>query len=186
MFRGYLLTALGVVLSSSATAQGNLESIRRELLREGVALYEAERASWVATDLLPTTGVASHFVTATLSYTVADSVRTLLVGGPTAASRVLAEFRFGRHHISPKGARRRGGRALSEHELRLLSFRRQAEHDAQPLLAGTVPAPGTSLNAVVLEWAGEVRVYVLTGTTLSGLTPLGGDLLLRYSPKAGC
>ena len=77
----YFLLAGLLALASPIAAQTNSKAASRAIMREGVALYQLERASWISTDLLR----ASHFpvqqITGTFSYVAGDSVRTLVEVG---------------------------------------------------------------------------------------------------------
>lgn len=164
----------------AALAQPSLETTRQNLLREGLALYTSERASWVATDLLQATRFNTQQIHSYFSYpTPGDSVRTVFVGGTAAAPQILAAYSFPAGNIRPASAHRSGARALTTREQQLLAIRAKSMKDVARIAGFEVPAT-TSLNPVLLEKGAETWVYVLTGATAAGTVPLGNDYLLRY------
>ena len=177
----YLLAGVLLALSlRAAQAQRSLEATRQNLLREGLALYTSERASWVATDLLQASNFETRQVRSYFSYaTPDDSVRTVFVGGTQAAPQVLLAYCFPIGNIQAASAHRSGARPLTEREKRLLSIRTKSMEDL-PRVAGFEIPKNASLNPVLLEKGTETWVYVLTGATTAGTVPLGNDYLLRY------
>lgn len=179
--RIYMLAgALLALPLRAALAQPSLETTRQNLLREGLALYTSERASWVATDLLQATRFNTRQISGYFSYaTPDDSVRTVFVGGTAAAPQVLAAYSFPTDNIRPASAHRSGTRALTAREQRLLAIRAKSMKDVARIAGFEVPE-NASLNPVLLEKGAETWVYVLTGATTAGMVPLGNDYLLRY------
>ncbi|QNH63821.1 hypothetical protein [Hymenobacter sediminicola] len=176
-----LASALLALPFRAALAQSSLEVTRQNLLREGMALYTSERASWVATDLLQATTFDTHQIRSYFSYsTPDDSVRTVFVGGPVAAPQVLSAYSFPTGNVRAASAHRSGARPLTEREKQLLAIRTKSMEDV-PRVAGFEIPKNASLNPVLLEKGTETWVYVLTGATTTGTVPLGNDYLLRYS-----
>ncbi|RYU81297.1 hypothetical protein [Hymenobacter persicinus] len=176
----YLLLLCLLAVAPAVSAQRNLTTASREILREGQALYHLERASWVSTDLLQASHFPTRQVMAYFSYTTLDSVRTLFVGGPADKPRVLAEYCFPMAAIAPSTGVRRGPRNLTSAERKLLSVRLKSMADLQRIPGVSLP-PNATFNAIVLPKGKQTWVYVLTATTQPGQFLVGNDYLLRYN-----
>ncbi|GAA3950279.1 hypothetical protein [Hymenobacter algoricola] len=174
-----LLAGLLLAAAPAAHAQLNLEAISQDILHEGLALYQSERASWVSTDLLQASGQPLSQVSGYISYTTGDSVRTLFVGGPAGAPRVVADYRYPHNSIRAAFVRRTGPRALQPREQHLLTIRQQSLADLQQVPGAELPADA-AFNAVILPKGSQFWVYILTAPIRPGVVLLGNDYLLRY------
>lgn len=166
---------------ASPAAQPPTEAI----LREGLALYQSERAAWAATDLMLAITVDRSQLGGYLTYFRGDSVCTIFwnkesagqVGTPLVASYIFPrqDVRVGTSRFQPLGA-------FSATEARLFSVR-QAALASLNANRPEFPVPAnTSLNLDLLDGPEGTRVYVLTGPQQGGLVPIGNDHLLTFDP----
>ncbi|MCA8830657.1 hypothetical protein [Hymenobacter pini] len=155
-----------------------LDRQQRDILQEGLALYESERASWVATDVLQARHEDLSQLGGYLSYTEGDSVRTIFFRRPgTEPVAVLYTFQFARTSIEPTTVRASGGRPFTAREQHLLTMRQAvyAELYSGKVLGTAYRFPAkTNPNVVVLD-QGEPRAYVITGPKEGRLLPIGND-----------
>ncbi|WP_220612577.1 hypothetical protein [Hymenobacter sp. HSC-4F20] len=178
---------LGLCGWQQASAQTpKAQAIEQEILKEGLALYESERASWVATDLLLARKPDMSQLGGYFSYADGDSVRTVFVKRSTAPNllTVAYSFSFHRSAIEPAAARQQGTRAGSAREQKLYALRETVE---QELVSGEVArAPyqfpeNTRPNIILLDQGPTPRAYVLVGPQEAGVLPIGNDFLLRFT-----
>jgi len=141
-----------LVVAPGAYAQNDLPATSQEIVREGVALYQLERAAWISTDLLQARGFPTPQVSGYFSYAAADSVRTLFVGGAGPTAQVLAEYRYPLRAIRPATARAAGPRPLLPRERALLAIRQQSLADLGHIPEAKLPERA-SFNAVLLSKA---------------------------------
>jgi hypothetical protein len=126
MKKYYAFTFLLVLGGLGASAQSaSVRAAEQEVLKEGLALYESEQASWVATDLLMAQKPDVSQFGGYLSYADGDSVRTIFVQRNEAAGplKVLHSFNFSRTSITPEAAHQPASRPASAREQRLFASR---------------------------------------------------------------
>lgn len=155
------------------------------ILAEGLRLYQSERSSWVATDLMLATTLDRSQLGGYLSYLDGDSVRTIFwpkgTAG-TAGAPLLASYAFLRQDVRVGTANYRPAGAFTPHQAHLFAIR-QAVKDELNTNKSTYTVPrNSSLNIALLEAKNEVRAYLLVGPTESGVVPIGNDFLLTFSP----
>ena len=155
----------------------------KAILAEGLKLYQSERASWVATDLMLATTTDRSQIGGYLTYFRGDSVcavfwakgstgdvGTPLIGGCVFPSQ---DVRLETSRFRPVGA-------FTPTEARLFSVR-QASLAALNADPNEFPVPAhTSLNLDLLDGPAGTRVYVLTGPQQVGIVPIGNDHLLTF------
>ena len=155
------------------------------ILAEGLKLYQSERASWVATDLMLATTIDRSQIGGYLTYFRDDSVCTVFwakgstggVGTPLVGGYVFPsqDVRLETSRFQPVGA-------FTATETRLFAVR-QAALTAIKAAPDEFPVPArTSLNLDLLDGPTGTRVYVLTGPKQGGAVPIGNDHLLTFDP----
>ena len=155
------------------------------ILAEGLKLYQSERASWVATDLMLATTIDRSEIGGYLTYFRGDSVCTVFwakgstgdAGTPLIGSYIFPsqEVRLETSHFRPVGA-------FTPTEARLFSVR-QAALTVLKADPNEFPVPASaSLNLDLLDGPAGTRVYVLTGPQQGGIVPIGNDHLLTFDP----
>jgi hypothetical protein len=183
----YLLLCSAALLpfSTRVSAQSRDEP-EEEIMREGQALYQSERASWVATDIFMASIADRSLLGGYLSYTAGDSVRTLffsrLNGKDSAEPQVLADFTFPKQDIRLETSRRGNNRATSPAEKRLFTLREQVirEMKSGKMLGEPYQVPAKcNLNIVLLTDA-TPRAYLITGPQENLVVPIGNDYLLSF------
>ncbi|KUG08774.1 hypothetical protein [Solirubrum puertoriconensis] len=180
---GGLLTVLAQL---SAEAQSRFAKQQEAILKEGLALYESERASWVATDLLITRQTDMATIGGYITYTDGDSIRTVFVAREAAEPLPVSHaFSFPRNsEITPTSGRLLAARPTTERERRLFAMRKQVfEELMQPKKGKEYTFPDkTQPNVVLLDDGPKPRAYVLIGPQEEGVLPIGNDLLMTFSP----
>lgn len=155
------------------------------ILAEGLRLYQSERSSWVATDLLLARGLDRNQVGGYFSYLRGDSVCTIFWAegsAGTPGAPLLGSYVFPRQDVRAETNRYRPGGAFAPAEARLFAIRQTvlATINANPK-EFSIPA-NTSLNIALLEApAGGTRAYLLMGAEQSGIIPIGNDHLLTFN-----
>jgi hypothetical protein len=182
--------ACALLLLPGVNVAQSRERVEQETLREGLALYQSERASWVATDIYLASVVDRSELSGYLSYAVGDSVRTVFFGhgapnSGTSAPPVLADFTFPQNDIQLETSRRGRNRSASAEEQRLFGLRQQVigELKTGKLLGEPYRVPAQcNLNVVVL--GGDApRAYLIAGPKESGVVPIGNDYLLAFNKQ---
>ncbi|RZL16159.1 MAG: hypothetical protein EOO62_02060 [Hymenobacter sp.] len=179
LFSTFLVAALSAG-STSATPP------TAAILADGLSLYQLERASWVATDLMLATTIDRAQIGGYLSYLDGDSVRTIFwahEAGGNVGSPLLASYAFPRRDVRVETANFRPAGTFNAHEAKLFTIRIAAKAELNAPEKGYVTPPNSSLNLAFLEDKNETRVYVLTGPEESGIVPIGNDYLFVFSPS---
>ncbi|UYZ59924.1 hypothetical protein [Hymenobacter latericus] len=185
LLHGCLLTVLA---QFSAEAQSRFAKQEEAVLKEGLALYQSERASWVATDLLVARQTDMSTLGGYITYADGDSVRTVFVARGAAAEPLAVShaFSFPRNfEITPSSGRICAARPTSERERRLFAIRKQVfEELVQPTKSKAYTFPDrTRPNVILLDDGPKPRAYVLVGPQEEGVLPIGNDLLMTFSAK---
>lgn len=188
-----ILTSLllfAAVLSASTVGAQSREKIDQttaQILQEGLALYQSERASWVGTDLLQASGADMSQMGGYVSYPIGtDSMRCVFFRkpAPNTALQVFYGYDFPRGTISMATSRVFASRDATATEQRLFAIwqRTKQEMISHEKLGIPYQRPdGTNLNVALLDKGSEVRAYVLTGPKTARLLPFGNDYLLTFS-----
>jgi hypothetical protein len=181
MYPYFFTSLLHLGLAAAPTAQPPTEAI----LQEGLALYQSERSSWVATDLMLATTIDRNQIGGYLTYFRGDSVCTIFWGREStgqAGTPLVGSYIFPRQDVQAATSRFQRLGAFSPVEARLFGIRGAAlatiNADHNEFL---VPA-NTSLNLDLLDGPEGTRVYVLTGPEQGGVVPIGNDHLLTFNP----
>jgi hypothetical protein len=179
----FLLALSGLRVSAQSS---NLRAAEQNILLEGLALYESEQASWIATDILKAQKPDMAGVVGYLTYAEQDSVSTVfLKQSPGAAALdVKYGFRFARTSILPATGRALSARPASAREEHLFALRMAVMDELQSnkVLKSPYSFPvNTRPNVVVLEDTQGARAYVLTGPQESGVAPIGNDFLMSFT-----
>jgi hypothetical protein len=182
-----LSSLLLLLTSASGLAQTNkLRALEQEILQEGLALYESERASWVATDLLMAQRPDMTGMVGYLSYADGDSLRTVFFHKQPDRESFTARysFSFPRTAIQPATGRQFAARPASAREQLLFTQRLQVMEELESGRVAGKPhlfPKNTRPNVVLLEQPAGTRAYVLVGPQEGGVLPIGNDLLMSFS-----
>ena len=178
----FLALTLGLGI---AAAPGWAAPPTAAILAEGLSLYQSERSSWVATDLLMASTIDPAQIGGYLSYFRGDSVCTIFWGaGATGAagSPLLASYTFPRQDVRVATGNRHSVGAFTPQEAQLFSIRQATMAVINSADGGFNLPANTSLNVALLADKNETRAYVLTGPRQNGIVPIGNDYLLTFSP----
>lgn len=178
--------AFAGLAAPTPSASPNANPPTEAILAEGLKLYQSERASWVASDLMLATTIDRSQIGGYLTYFRGDSVCTVFwakgSAGKVGASLVGSysfphqDVRLETSHFQPLGT-------FTATEARLFGIRQvaldkiNADHNEFPVPANTL------LNLDLLDGPDGTRVYVLTGPEQSGIVPIGNDHLLTFDTK---
>ncbi|RPD44583.1 hypothetical protein DNI29_20850 [Hymenobacter sediminis] len=178
---------LSICVGQQAAAQTpKQQALGQEIMREGLALYESERASWVASDLLLARKPDMSTLGGYFSYADGDSLRTVFVGRNTTPGplTVAYSFSFPRLAIEPATARQQGPRKASAREQKLYAMREAVEEELESGRVAHAPyqfPENTRPNIILLDQGPSTRAYVLVGPQEGGVLPIGNDFLLRFT-----
>ncbi|MCB2410889.1 hypothetical protein [Hymenobacter lucidus] len=180
--------ALGILLPHLPGApKPDLRAVEQEILQEGLTLYQSERASWVATDLLLAQKPDMSGMGGYLSYIEGDSVRTVFFQKPSQAGPLYARFifSFAKNTIEPQSGHLLAGRPATATEQKLYTVRQHVneelyEHKVQGSAYGF--PQNTRPNIALVERRGHLRAYVLTGPQEGRVLPIGNDFMMEIGP----
>lgn len=155
-------------------------------MREGLALYESERASWVATDLLLASKPDMSTLGGYFSYADGDSLRTVFVrrNATPGPLTVAYSFSFPRVAIEPAKARQQGLRKASAREQKLYALREAVEEELESgrVARAAYQFPENTRPNIILSDQGLTpRAYVLVGPQEGGVLPIGNDFLMQFT-----
>jgi hypothetical protein len=178
--------ALSVLVRLPLSAQtAALQRQQQLILAEGLALYESERTSWIATDLLMARQPDKNSLGGYVTYADGDSMRTVFFAQSPEKSTLTAQyvFSFPRTAILPTTGRLQRARPASVREQQLYALRRQVyEELTQPQVGGPYGfPPQTQPNIVLLDQGSAPQAYVLTGPQEAGVLPIGNDWLMTFT-----
>ncbi|AYA36225.1 hypothetical protein D3Y59_03585 [Hymenobacter oligotrophus] len=179
-FLGFM--ALSGLLAPAPVGPADAEAERQQVLREGLALYEVERASWVSDDVLRAQPSLPLPPVTFLSYPTPDSVRTVFIAVAGNQPTVVLQVSYAKGQLQASQARaRQTGRPLTEQEEKLFLVQQDVLKRRRKLTDNQSPA-GTTYNVAVLDQGTAVKAYLLLGATTTGVVPLGADFCLTYGP----
>lgn len=178
------LTAGAALLLHPALAQSRTDKVADEILRDGLALYQSERASWVATDVLMAQKPNMEQLLGYVSYADGDSVRTVFFGR-TAATEPLGvyyAFAFPKQQIAPTTIRQSHARHATTQEEQLFAALQtvRAELRTGARLGQPYGFPANTSPNIVLLPGQPLRAYILTGPR-EPVLPIGNDFLLTLN-----
>jgi|GEM_PF-3155507 len=189
--RGLLLAGLlSLAVAGRAQSRKALDKIQTDILQDGLALYQMERASWVGTDLLMADKPDMSQLKGYVSYIMGDSVRCVFFragSSEQAPPLVQYSYTFPRNRVNAAAVRTtttpRPVNAVEQRkwEQRLAVKDELATNQA---LGSPYRLPAkTALNIVLLDKSKTTYAYLLTGPQTSGLVPIGNDFLLTLDSK---
>ncbi|UYZ59921.1 hypothetical protein [Hymenobacter latericus] len=181
LFSGFMALA-GLLVPAHVGLPPDAEAARQQALRDGLALYEVERASWVSDDVLRAQPSLPLQPVTFLSYATPDSVRTVFIGVVANQPTVVLQVSYGKGQLQPSQARvQPTGRPLADNEEKLFLIQQDVLKRQRKLTGGQSPA-GTTYNVSVIEQGTTYKAYLLLGATTAGVVPLGADWCLTYGP----
>lgn len=179
MKRSLLIISTLVLSFTSLFAKKNLAEIAAEIATEGKILYKIDMASWLGTDILKEHYLGSmdslggyfSYVNEERSYCIFYSRYDF--------NKVVFEASFDSTYELNMAKYNYKRRAFNSKELELFTMRERA---AQLLKTDTIFKfyKNTTPNLIPLIYNGERKVYIITGTTLNNMVPLGNDYLLQF------
>ncbi len=152
-----------------------IRAINDSIVKEADLLYRYERAAWIGTDLAFAHERIRFEIQNYIVYQTDDTIRTVFTDSECRA--VMSILSIGPHsEICAVDTVRR---ALSEQENKLLDIKlRMLDKIAWGEIDIECPT-GYSLNHILIPDREGYRFYVLTGTFLQKVIPLGNDRLFR-------
>jgi len=177
-----LLILLPAFVFSALITVAQDYSINDSITEEGNRLYRSELTSWLGTDVfLQNFKGIEKIIGGYFSYEDRNRY-TCVFFGKGAEPQVIGTVTFDTTFNTQTAQAKEVTRAFTTLEKRYFDLRKtaliQVSNDTM-----FKNYENTRLNLVPLVSAGENRVYVLTGTSMSGVVLLGNDYLLRYSPS---
>lgn len=155
------------------------------ILQEGLALYQSERSSWVATDLMLATTTDRSQIGGYLTYFRGDSVCTVFWNKEStgqAGTPLVASYVFPRQDVRAETSRFQPLGTFSPTEARLFGIRQQALAVINANRSEFPVPADTSLNLDLLDGPAGTKVYVLTGPQQGNIVPIGNDHVLTFNP----
>ncbi len=171
----------GIALSSSAQ-EADLIKTADEITAEAKALYNSEWASWYGTDIFlekcaDKRGAQAGY----LSYDDGKGLVNIFYSKDETPV-VISTIAFGYDFDKGKYALDTTRRAFNKQEAELYTIRKAAIERMQTDTTFKWYKNST-LNPVPFIYKNETKAYVFTGTSISGILPLGNDYLIAFNKK---
>lgn len=161
---------------SEQELQQKLDSIKAE----ANLLFSHENASWQAGDLAGRNQKILENMGSYLTYQTKDTIKTVFFSKDQ--SKILAEYSFkSNQKKAVKESFRQ--RALNETENTLKNIRSTVITQlSDPKYEVTVPQ-GYSLNLIIIPFNENYKIYLIPGTSQTGIIPFGNDYLFVSDKK---
>ncbi|WP_353146637.1 hypothetical protein [Chryseobacterium sp.] len=155
---------------SDLELQQKLDSIKAE----GNLLFSYENASWISGDLISKNKKLKNNISDYLTYKTSDTVKTIFLN--ENRDLVLAEYSFKNNQKKPV-KEISNPRKLNENESNLKNIRSAVISQlSNPQYEVGVPQ-GYSLNLIIIPFNENYKIYLIPGTSQSGVIPFGNDYL---------
>lgn len=178
----FLFIFVSVIISaqdlkySDQEIQKKLDSIKAE----GNTLFSYEKASWQAGDLMAKNKKLNGNIGIYLTYKVSDTTKTVFLNKDQTS--ILAEYSF-KNNQTNTSKESLIQRELNETEKKLKNIRAAIIPQlSNPQYGITVPQ-GYNLNLVIIPFNENYKVYLIPGTSQSGIIPFGNDYLFISDSK---
>ncbi|KMQ64324.1 hypothetical protein ACM46_08515 [Chryseobacterium angstadtii] len=175
-----ITAVLFIILSFMISAQENKYSDKEfqqkldSIKTEGNLLYSHESASWNSGDLMAANQKLREIAQSYLTYKSNDTIKTIFLNKDE--SLVVAEYSFKDNQKKPVKENFQP-RKPNTTELNLNKIRSEVISQlSDPKYEVGVPE-GYSLNIIVLPFNENYKVYLIPGTSQSGVIPFGNDFL---------
>lgn len=169
-----------IIFSLSSVAQGKIEKMRDEVVREGKLLYESEMASWYGSDLL-LEKIDKNKFGGYVSHTNGENSKCVFLSNeknPKVIGTVTFDKTFDINAATVDLSERNPSKIESE----LYSLRTKSLAAIQK---DTIfkHYKNTNFNIVPIISDGSKKVYVMTGPTKNGVVIYGNDYLISFDRK---
>lgn len=172
-----LLLVIAVNLNGFAQNQKKIDKI----VKEGKMLYRYEMASWYGTDIFLSRYKDRNNIGGYFSYVVKDSTRCVFFSR-SEQPKIIGSITFGSKFIEEKASTIIKERDFTPHEQELYTIREEAlkEISRNDIF---VMYENTNFNIIPFIYEGKKKVYVLTGTTKTGVVFFGNDYLIIFNKQ---
>jgi hypothetical protein len=176
----FILLLVACCIPGKAQSSSEIKTAR-EILTESLYLYQLEKASWLASDLMvskyPKAKIEGY-----VSYRDNNHYTAIFYASADQNYTIVKSFRFDSTFNKTTVVISENERPATDREKKLIELRTKAALEilAPPQLFEMYDK--ISLNIEVLEMPdGSYKVYGLSGTTEPGYVPLGNDFMIEYS-----
>jgi len=172
------------LINTSVFAQNKLEKLKQEAFREGVLLYESEKASWHGTDIFMSKFTDKAKIGGYFSYN-ANGKPTCVFYSNDEVPKVLGSISFDKSFDVNKAVTNLTSRDFTKLEREYYQLR---ENSKLRIQSDTIFKyyENTRFNVVPLITKGAKKVYVLTASTKNKTVLIGNDYLLEFDSANKC
>lgn len=176
----FILLLIAIATSVNIHAQDDTEKITDAIVQEGKKLYRSEMASWYGTDLFMSQLKYRHEEGGGyFSYANGDSTTCIFYArGDSSAvvATIIFDSTFNVNTASINGAKR----PFTPTEYDLYTIRKAASAVIEEDTSLFKHYKNTQLNLIPFIDGDQKKVFVLTGTSKTGVVILGNDYLLTF------
>ncbi|UOK41711.1 MULTISPECIES: hypothetical protein [Flavobacterium] len=175
----HLTLTISLFLSINNFAQSKIEKLKENTLKEGLLLYQSEKASWHGTDLFLEQYKNESNVGGYVSYTDGDSPKCVFVS-KNDKTIVIGTISFDKSFDLSKAKIDLSERKVNSLEQDYLNLRTKT---IEALQTDTIFKyyENTSYNIVPLITGKEKKAYVLTASKENGKVIIGNDYLINFN-----
>lgn len=161
---------------SEKELQQKLDSIKTE----ADLLFSHENASWHAGDLANSNPKLIQNMGSYLTYQAKDTIKTVFLSKDQ--SKIIAEYSFRNNRIQPV-KEKFNQRSLNDTENTLTDIRSKVISQLSDPKYEVAITQGYSLNLIVIPFNENYKIYLIPGTSQSGVIPFGNDYLFISDKK---
>ena len=170
-----LLPANAQIILSDNQIREKTDSI----LNEANLLYKYEKAAWVSTDIAFENETTKHDIRGYLVYQQGDTINSIILN---QSFQCILETAF-INGLSNPVKENFNKRTLYEYEIHLLLIRDSIIKDIDNKKLDITCPDDFNLNFVMIPTKSGYKLYILTGTSQSGIIPFGNDYLVISDGK---
>ncbi|MCL9806639.1 hypothetical protein NAT51_13975 [Flavobacterium amniphilum] len=177
----FTITLLLVSLFS-AIGQNKLDKLKDQAVKEGLLLYQSEKASWHGTDLFLEKFTEREKLGGYISYTDGDNPKCVFISKQDRTT-AIGTITFDKTFDLKTATTDLTERKLTPTEKEYFDLRIKA---SERISSDTIFAyyKNTGFNIVPLISGNEKKVYVLTGSKENGKFIIGNDYLIEFDKKS--
>ncbi len=176
--RLFLTFIISLFLSINNFAQNKIEKLKENTYKEGLLLYQSEKASWHGTDLFLEKYKNKSNIGGYVSYTDGDSPKCIFVS-KNNKTLVIGTITFDKSFDLSKAKIDLSERKVNSLEQDYLNLRTKT---AETIQTDTIFKyyKNTGYNIVPLITEKEKKTYVLTASKENGKVIIGNDYLINF------
>ncbi|HAT77321.1 MAG TPA: hypothetical protein DCS19_10935 [Flavobacterium sp.] len=174
-----ILTIIITLFTLSVLAQNNLTKLAQPIVAEGKLLYKSEMASWYGTDLFLEKHKDRQNIGGYFSYSEKEFSKCIFFS-KSDHPKVIGTISFDETYNVKAAKIDLSEREFTQYEKEIYQIRKLALAEIISDTALFKQYKNSNLNLIPLIEGKEKKVFVLTGTTQTGVVLFGNDYLLMF------